>query len=69
MSNYENINFVLETRAIAQMKRTFILIKSYKNTFVKKDYLTLFWGPRGKIDPEIGPIYNLDFVKSINAKA
>ena len=29
-SNYENINFVLETRAIAQMKGLLILIKSYK---------------------------------------
>ena len=30
ISNYENINFVLETRAIAQMKGILILLKSYK---------------------------------------
>ena len=71
-SNYGNINFALETRAIAQMKGLLILIKIYKNTFVKNEYLTLFWVPKGRNWPEnheIGPIYNLDFAKSINAKA
>ena len=47
ISNYENVNFVLETRAIAQMKGLLILIKSYENTFVKNEYLTIFWVPKG----------------------
>ena len=36
ISNYENINFVLETRAIAQMKGLLILIKSYKKHICQK---------------------------------
>ena len=36
ISNYENINFVLETRAIAQMKGILILIKSYKRHICQK---------------------------------
>ena len=72
MSNYENINFVLETREIAQIQGLFILIKSYKNTIVKNEYFTLFWYPEGWKGPEyheIGPISNLDPIKSINPKA
>ena len=41
----ENINFMLETRAISQMKFLLILIESYKNTFAKNQYLILFWSP------------------------
>ena len=39
----KNINFVLETHTIAQMKGILILIKSYKNTLARNEYLTLFW--------------------------
>ena len=45
ISNYENINFVLETRAIAQMKGILILIKSYKRHIC---HIRIF-------DPLLGP--------------
>ena len=66
MSNYKNINFLLETRAIAQMKGLLILIKSYIKHICQNQYLTLFWGLEGRKGlkkDEFSPILNLDFVK------
>ena len=33
---------------MAQMKGRLILNKCYKNTFVKNEYITLFWVPKEK---------------------
>ena len=68
----ENINFMLETRAISQMKFLLILIESYKNTFAKNQYLILFWSPeswKGPENDDFGPISYLDSVKKYKSKS
>ena len=49
ISKYVNINFVLETRAIAQMKSILILIKKFIDTFVKMSVLPFFGPQRQKM--------------------
>ena len=65
ISNHENINFVPETRIIAQMKGLSILVKSYNRHIWKID--PILWGIKGqKRNHEIGLIWNLDYEKTIN---
>ena len=63
---------MVETRVIAQMKGLLILIKCYKKHICQKLIFDPLLGPeRQKLtqNHEIGPIYNIDSAKSINAKA
>ena len=54
ISKYENINFAVETHAIAQMKVLLILIKSYKRHICQKnDILSSFSSPNAENEPKI----------------
>jgi hypothetical protein len=57
---------------IAQMKSHLILVKTIKDTFATSDYLTIQFGPqilKMTKNHDIGPISNIDSVKSMKLRA